>query len=104
VALYPQSSDAPAALQTEGAANQAGRVVRIPLTRFLFGWRVAEGDYRGLAVSLIAFLLLMGILGMVAGYWYGFYRHSSGSFRMGLLDSGTRGARGEKATRNLPEA
>ena len=94
----------PPHLILQGVSNERGKVVALPLVPFLFGWRVAEGDYNQLAFALLGFVMLVGVLGGVIGYWCGVYRHSAPLQRLSLPESSQKVSRIEKATRDLPEA
>lgn len=59
----------------QGALNQGeGRVVALPLTIFLGGWRVPEDDYNSLALVLVFLMVMLFLLGWVIGFWYSLYR------------------------------
>ncbi len=66
-------------LLEEGAFNDDGTVVRVPLTSFFFRWRVPEEDYTGLTMSIVVFVFLVGIVGGMVGYWYGFIQREARS-------------------------
>lgn len=66
-------------LVEEGAFNDNGTVIRVPLTSFFFRWRVPEEDYSGLTLSIVGFVFLVGILGGLVGYWYGFLQREARS-------------------------
>ncbi len=61
---------------TEGMMYENGKVIPVPLSSFLFGWRVAASDITNLALTLVATLILVLVVGVVGGYWYGFYMQS----------------------------
>ncbi|MBX7145118.1 MAG: hypothetical protein K1X79_11755 [Oligoflexia bacterium] len=69
---------------TEGARNIEGKVVRIPLTPFLYFWRVPEDEYAQIAGVLVGFLVIVGIVGAFMGYWFGVYQHSREYFDTSL--------------------
>lgn len=102
VSIYTNAPQ-PAHLVLQGVGSEQGRPVAVPLASFLFGWRVAEGDYNQLVFSLLGFLLVAGLLGGVLGYWYGIFRHSMPVQRLSLPEGGQKVSRIEKATRDLPE-
>jgi len=95
LSIFELESDSLMTLE-EGVFNQDGQVMRIPLAKFIFGWRVPEEDYRGIVLFMVAFGLILGLMGTLVGYWYGYVkqqsnkfidselsRHSSGSLRLG---------------------
>jgi type III secretory pathway lipoprotein EscJ len=61
----------------EGALREDESVVRIPLTRFLFGKHVPADEYGGFVFVFCGSLVLIGILGALLGYWYGFFQRST---------------------------
>lgn len=65
--------------EIEGAFRQDDSVLRIPLSRFLFGWKVAEDDYDGLALTLLISIVAVFSIGIVIGYWYGFFQQQPSS-------------------------
>lgn len=69
---------------TEGARNLEGKVVRIPLTPFLYFWRVPEDEYAQIAGVLVGFLAIVGLVGAFLGYWFGVYQHSREYFETTL--------------------
>jgi len=69
---------------SEGATNSSGRVIRVPLVPFLFGWKVAESDYDALAIAVFAFLIVVGLLSAFLGYSYGSYRSTKSDVLAGL--------------------
>lgn len=87
----------------DGAVNKSGKIIRIPLVPFLFGWRVAQDDYIELALSVLGFLFLVGMLAGFLGYSYGAYRSGSQDFNANLSEPLLRNPRIERITRELPE-
>lgn len=66
--------------QELGVYLQDESLVRVPLVPLLFGWHVPAGDYDAIALSLVAFLVVIGIAGGVIGYWFGFLQQGKQSF------------------------
>lgn len=87
----------------EGANNQGGRVVRIPLVGFLFGWRIAQDDYNGLALTFLCFLGLVGLLAALLGYSYGAYRRSEPDLSSTLPEPAVRSGRIDRVVKNIAE-
>jgi len=69
-----------------GALNKDGKVVAIPLERFLYMVRVSKDDYDTLVVGIMLLLLVFAIVGALVGYWLGFYQHSKRIFESELPD------------------
>lgn len=69
-----------------GIFTESGKVITVPLTPFLLSFRVPEGDYNGLALTLLGCILVVAVVGGVFGYWYGFYQHSKNLFEADLAD------------------
>jgi len=61
----------------EGVFNKDGELVRTPLTNLVFGWRVSEEDYRGIVLFMVGFSLILCLMGVLAGYWYGYVKQQS---------------------------
>lgn len=92
---------ASAAFGREGVRRKGAELVKVPLTKFLFGKHVPASEYRSFVVLFASFLLLIGALGALVGYWYGFFQRSSDirygasrkeSLRDQLPDLGTTGS------------
>lgn len=79
----------------EGVDSSSGESVRIPLRDFLMFWRVPSGDYRGLALTLVCCMALVGLLGGLLGFWYAqmSQRPNVDELRMRLPDVTFRGVR-----------
>lgn len=76
-------------LSTEGVMNAgSGRVLRVPLTPFLWVWRVPESEYNSLALTLFGVILMVLVLGGVVGFWYAYYRRAHDVFESEILDLG----------------
>lgn len=43
----------------------------IEYSELFFGWKVAKEDYPAIALSLLGTILLVGIAGVMGGYWFG---------------------------------
>ncbi|MCB0352690.1 MAG: hypothetical protein KDD64_04170 [Bdellovibrionales bacterium] len=67
-------------MMIQGVLNKEGTVVRVPLTNFLFGWKVPEEDYNGLVFSLIGLSALLALVGGIVGYWYAYLQNSKSEF------------------------
>jgi len=76
MSLFRAASEA-AQIGEEGVYNQDGEVVRTPLTNLVFGWRVSEQDYRGIVLFIVGFGLILCLMGVLAGYWYGYIKQQS---------------------------
>jgi len=92
----------------EGSFNLGGvRSIRVPLTRFLWFWRVPEDEYRGLALVFVGSVIVVLLLGGMIGFWVAYYRQvrrgmevgfgeGAGSSRRSLV------GRGERTRKDLP--
>lgn len=56
----------------ESSADPKSDVTPVNFEGFLFGWRVASDDYRGLVLSILGVILLVSVASALAGYWFGF--------------------------------
>lgn len=64
----------------EGVDRQGdGKMVRVPLTDFLWAWRVPEDDYNSLALGLVMGIVMVFTLGAVIGVSAGAYRRARAS-------------------------
>ena len=68
-----QASPAAGPLTSVGTIQGEGKVLSVPLTSFIARFRVAEGDYNGLALVFVGCILFVGLIGGCVGYWYGRY-------------------------------
>jgi type III secretory pathway lipoprotein EscJ len=84
----------------EGAVNLAGEVVRIPLVPFLF-LRVPKDEYNYFVFGLVGGLLVLGIVGAIVGYWWGFYHRGKGGFEENGGEP--RPLRLDRTRREIPE-
>lgn len=84
----------------EGAVNNAGAVVRVPLVPFVF-LRVPKDEYNYFVFGLVGALLVLGGVGAILGYWFGFYHRTKPGFDEDLVDP--RQLRLERARRDVPE-
>ena len=87
----------------EGAVNQGGKVIRMPLVPFLFGWRVAEDDFSALALAVLSLLLVVALLAAFLGYSYGAYRSGASDFRVSLPEPAVKSGRLDRPNPELPE-
>lgn len=74
----------------QGAENKEGKVISVPLTHFLFNWKVPESDYNAMVMVLIICFLVIAILGGLVGYWYGYFKNSKVMLENGLPDLNLR--------------
>lgn len=101
LALEPAPSPGAFKVGTEGAANVDGQVVRVPLVPFLFG-RVPKDEYNLFTFGLVGSFILLGCVGAVLGYWWGYYHRARPLFDENEGES--RQPRLERLRRDLPEA
>lgn len=92
----------------EGVMRSDGRVLRVPLVPFLLAWRVPTEDYNTLAFAIIACFMVIGMIGGVIGYYYGYSQHGKSVMGGDLPDLKPRtlkldGVRIDKGRRDLPE-
>lgn len=85
----------------EGVVNVGGAVVRVPLVPFLFG-RVPKDEYKLFTFGLVGCLVLLGCVGGVLGYWWGYYHRAKPVFDDN--DPDARHLRLDRVRRDLPEA
>ena len=86
-----------------GSLSSGGKVITVPLTPFLFSFRVPEGDYNGLAFALLVCLIVVAVVGGVIGYWYGFYQQSKSFFESEFADlTGPKLPAGLEENKSLP--
>ena len=90
-----QPRQALSARPDEGVDASQDGSVRIPLRDFLIFWRVPAGEYRGLALTLVCCMALVGLLGGLLGFWYAqmSQRAEVDAARMRLPDVTFRGVR-----------
>ena len=63
--------------EAEGAYHDEGkRIVRMPLTRFLWFWRVPEDEYNGLALVVFGMVVVVLVIGLSIGFLLGWFRRS----------------------------
>lgn len=87
---------------TEGVLNDGKRIIRVPLAPFLFFWRVPEDDYGHIVIVFFACLLMIGLVGGIVGYWYGYYQQSKQYFDTTLPEVVQRpGPRYERSRREV---
>ena len=87
----------------EGVSNEAGHIIRVPLVPFIFGWRVPDDDYDGLALTLIGFTCLVAFLGIGIGYWYGNFFKGRRSYETDLPELLPRSMKIDRQKRDLAE-
>ncbi|NMC62723.1 MAG: hypothetical protein GYA55_06085 [SAR324 cluster bacterium] len=56
-----------------GVLNIKGRPIPLALASFLGWWRVPKDDYTSLALALVGLLIACAFIGVIVGYWYGYY-------------------------------
>ena len=61
---------------SEGVERSGGQVARVPLTDFLWLWRVPESDYNSLALGVLLGILVVFGLGTVVGSSLSSYRRA----------------------------
>ena len=89
--------------KAEGILNENQKLIHVPLAGFLLGWRVAEADQNGLAITIVAFVLAVGILGAILGYSYGSFKRSEDALNDALPEPAIRAGRFERPVKTLPE-
>ena len=86
-----------------GVLNQKGKVITVPLVPFLLAWRVPDDDYDEIALALISFLLIMGLVGAIIGYWFASFQKSKLSFHDELPDAMPRALRIDRPGKDMTE-
>ena len=88
----------------DGVMTENGRVIPVPLVTFLFGWHVAASDVSGMALAMLACVLIVLAVGLLVGYWYGFYQNSRRLFQRenGDVLSGARSSKLERSRKEPP--
>lgn len=89
-------------LDSQGVLQQNGKEVYIPLTHFLFNWQVPEADYNAIVIVLIICFVVIGIIGWLVGYWYGYFKNSKYVIDQTLPDLNLRSLRLERPDRSSP--
>ncbi len=100
IAIEPAAVAGARRAETEGVTNVAGSVVRVPLVPFLFG-RVPKDEYNLFALGLVGSLVLLGCIGAVIGYWWGFYHRAKPLYEE--REGDPRQLRLDRLRRDLPE-
>lgn len=85
IALHESDSPSEGA-SIVGALNIDGKVVAIPLEKFLYSVRVSKDDYHTLVGGIIILLLVFGVVGALVGYWFCFYQQSRRVYESDLPD------------------
>ena len=85
--------------QSQGAINKDGKVLNIPLTHFVFNWRVPESDYNAMVVVLILCFLFVSLVGGLVGYWFGYFKNSKIVMDQNLPDLNLRSLRLDRPER-----
>ncbi len=86
LSIYPALAEQHTSFSAEGAVQAGGAVVRVPLTPFLFFWRVPEDEYVQIVAVIAGFLVLVAVVAAIVGYWYSLYQHSREYFESSLPD------------------
>lgn len=104
--IFVSAHKSPAAetfLMNEGALNTGSQVLRVPLVPFLLAWRVPEDDYNTLAFAIIGCFMLIGMIGGIIGYYYGFSQQGKIGAEGELPDLKPRTLKLDRSRRDLPE-
>lgn len=80
LSLHTSKDNSSIKSQQLGVLHEGGKVVRVPLTKFLFDWRVSEADHNSLALFLAAILVFVGFVGAVIGYWLAYLKRPTTRF------------------------
>jgi len=100
IAIEPASANGARRSESEGVTNVGGSVVRVPLVPFLLG-RVPKDEYNFFTLGLVGSLILLGCVGAVIGYWWGYYHRSKPLFDE--REGDPRQLRLDRLRRDLPE-
>lgn len=100
VAIEVAATPPTGAALVEGAVNNDGHVVRVPLVPFVF-LRVPKDEYNYFVFGLLGCLFVLGLVGAVVGYWWGFYHRTKPGFDDDMVES--RSLRLERPRRDVPE-
>jgi type III secretory pathway lipoprotein EscJ len=89
--------------EVQGVYNKSGNLSYVPLVPFLFNWRVPDTDFNAMVFVLIGCFLVLGLIGALIGYWFGYYHHSRQFIDQGLPDLTARSLKIERSVRDMPE-
>ncbi len=94
------SNEQDSKISEKGILRKDGKEIYVPLTHFLFNWKVPESDYNEIVIIMIICIFVIAIIGGLVGYWYGFFKNSKFLIENGLTDLSARTLRIDRNDRN----
>ncbi len=101
ISLQPENVGFTVAWQ-EGATMEKGKVIRRNLVPFLYFYYVAEDSYGKLALTLVGCLVAVLLVGIIGGYWYGYFQTSKSFFESESGELPMAALRYERPKKDLP--